>query len=152
MRRGCADPRDPERSGETWIDQISLNISTLPSERTFHSVARPENIRGSFVRAGFSYSIGAIPYVLEFSRERMMESAGRRQVWELDIPLESLSIRRQKAQFGFVNETSFQPFDEKKSEFNRAIARKSCISEFVYFLFSHDRIRRRDHISNVEMI
>jgi hypothetical protein len=65
----------------------------------------------------------------------MMESAGFRHVWELDVRLESVSMRRQKARFGFVNETSFQPFDEKKSEFNRAIAGKSCISEFVYFHF-----------------
>jgi hypothetical protein len=54
----------------------------------------------------------------------MMESAGFRQVWELDVPLESLSMRRQKAQFSFVNETNFQTLDEKKSEFNRGIARK----------------------------
>jgi hypothetical protein len=98
------------------------------------------------------YGTGAIPYVFEFSRELMMETADFRQVWELDVPLESLSMRRQKAQFGFANETNFQPFGEKKSEFNRAIARKSCISEFVYFHFSYDRIRRRGHISNVEMI
>jgi hypothetical protein len=65
----------------------------------------------------------------------MMERAGFRQVWELDVPLESLSMRRQEAQFGFVNETNFQPFDSKKSEVNRGIARKSCISEFVYFHF-----------------
>jgi hypothetical protein len=40
-----------------------------------------------------------------------MESTGFRQVWELDVHLESLSMGRQKAQFGFVNETNFQPFD-----------------------------------------
>jgi hypothetical protein len=64
-----------------------------------------------------------------------MEIAGFRQVWEFDVPLESPLMRRQKVQFGFVNETSFQPFDEKKSEFNRSIARKNCTSEFVYFHF-----------------
>jgi hypothetical protein len=119
------------------------------SARQLHSVAAPENIRGSFVRAGFSYSRGAIPYVLEFSRECMMESAGFRRVWEHDVPLESLSMRRQKRQFSLVNETSIQPFDSKKSKFDRAIARKSCISELVYFTFSHNGIRRQGHISNV---
>jgi hypothetical protein len=48
--------------------------------RQFHSVAMPENIRGSFATAGNSYSTAAIPYVLEFSRERMMESASLRSV------------------------------------------------------------------------
>jgi hypothetical protein len=41
----------------------------------------------------------------------MMESAGFRQIWEFDVPLESLSMRMQKAQFDFVNETNFQPFN-----------------------------------------
>jgi hypothetical protein len=41
----------------------------------------------------------------------MMESAGFRLFCELDLPLESLPMRRQKAQFGFVSETSFQPLD-----------------------------------------
>jgi hypothetical protein len=41
----------------------------------------------------------------------MMESAGFQQVWEFDVFLESLSMRRQKAQFGFFNETNFQLFD-----------------------------------------
>jgi hypothetical protein len=89
----------------------TFTVTIHKSVRQFHSVATPENIRGNFVRAGFSYSTGAIPYVLEFSRERMLESAGFRQVWELDVRLESLSMRRQKAQFGFVNETSYQSFD-----------------------------------------
>jgi hypothetical protein len=44
--------------------------------RQFHSVATAENIRGSFLRAGFSYGTGAIAYFLKFSRERIMESAG----------------------------------------------------------------------------
>jgi hypothetical protein len=34
--------------------------------RQFHSVATPENIHGNFVGAGFSYSVGAIPYVFEW--------------------------------------------------------------------------------------
>jgi hypothetical protein len=104
----------PKTKEKFWMDQDddkTFTTTRYKLVRQFHSVVTPENIRGSFVRAGSSYSIGAIPYVLEFSRERMIESAGSRQVWEFDIPLESLSMRRQKAQFGFVNETSCQPFD-----------------------------------------
>jgi hypothetical protein len=121
-----------------WMNEDDYNTFTATIHRLvrqFHSVATSENIRGSFVRAGFSYSTRAIPYLPELWRERMMESAGFRQDWALDIPLESLSMRRQRPQFGFVNETSFQSFDEKKSEFNRTTARKSCSTEFVYFHF-----------------
>jgi hypothetical protein len=83
-----------------WMDQdddktFTATIGKLV--RQFHSVATPENIRGSYIRAEFSSSTRAIPCVREFSRERIMENAGFRQVWELDGPLESLSMRRQKA-------------------------------------------------------
>jgi hypothetical protein len=109
--------------------------------RQFHSVATPENIRGSFVRAGFSYTTGAIPYVLEFSREGMRESAGFRHVWELDIPLGILWTRRQKAQFGLLNETGFQPSDEKEPELNRTIAK--LIAHFSRVL--NKKTRNRTH-------
>jgi hypothetical protein len=79
--------------------------------RQFYSAATPENIHGSFVCAVFLYNIETARYVLEFSKERIMETAGFRQFWELDLPLESLSMRRQNTQTGFVNEESFQPFD-----------------------------------------
>jgi hypothetical protein len=57
-----------------WSDQDDDKTFTATIDkliRQFHSVATPENIRGGFVRAEFSYSTGVIPYVLEFSRERM---------------------------------------------------------------------------------
>jgi hypothetical protein len=92
-------------------DDMTFTTMIYSLVRQFHSVAKPENIGRSFATAEFSYSTGVIPYILEFSRERMMESGGFRQVWELDVPLESLLMRKQKAQLGFVNETSFQPFD-----------------------------------------
>jgi hypothetical protein len=104
--------------------------------RQFHSVATPENIRGSFDRPGFSYNTGIAAYVLKFSKERMMESAGFRQLWEFDVPLESLSMRRQRVQFEFVNEESFQSFDSTESAFHRGIVRKSCISFVCIFTFS----------------
>jgi hypothetical protein len=71
--------------------------------RHFHSVATPKNIPGAFVRAAFPYKAGATPCVPEFSRERMMESPGFRQLWELNVALERLSTPRQNARFGLVN-------------------------------------------------
>jgi hypothetical protein len=61
-----------------WMDQDDDKTFTATIHklvRQFHSVAMPENICGSFVMAGFSYSTGAIPCVLEFSRERMIKNA-----------------------------------------------------------------------------
>jgi hypothetical protein len=79
-----------------WYDDKTFTAMIHKLVCQFHSVTTPENIRGILVRAEFSYRTAAIPYVLEFSRGRMMESAGFRQVLELDIPLESRSMRRQK--------------------------------------------------------
>jgi hypothetical protein len=55
-----------------WMDQDGDQTFTAMIHklvREFYLVSTPENIRGNFVRAGFSYNTGAIPYVLEFSRE-----------------------------------------------------------------------------------
>jgi hypothetical protein len=62
-----------------WMDQDDDKTFTATIHKLvhqFHSVATPENIRGTFARAWFSYNTGTILYVLEFSRERMMESGG----------------------------------------------------------------------------
>jgi hypothetical protein len=121
-----------------WMGQdddqtITATIHKLIPQ--FHSVATPENIRESFIRAGFSYSTGAIPYVLEFSRERMMESAGFLRVWELGVPWKICRYpgRRRSSDSSMRQVSSV--LTQKKSEFNQAIARKSRISEFVYCCF-----------------
>jgi hypothetical protein len=80
----------------TFVARIHILV------RHFHSVGTPETIRGNFVWAAFPYKAGATPCVPEFSRERMMESPGLRQVSELNVALERLSTPRQKARFGLV--------------------------------------------------
>jgi hypothetical protein len=120
--------------------------------RQFHSAATPENILGSFVRALFSHKTRSAPYVLDLSKERIMESAGFRQGWELGLALESRSMHGQNAQFGFANEESFQPFDETESAFNRGIVRKYCIMVLCIFTFSPYMMQHWDHISNTETI
>jgi hypothetical protein len=47
-----------------WMNQNDDKTFTATIHKLvgqFHSVATPENIRGSFVKAEFSYSTGAIP-------------------------------------------------------------------------------------------
>jgi hypothetical protein len=94
-----------------WIGQadaktFTATIDTLVLQ--FYSAPTLENIRRRFARTGFSYNTGTAPDILEFSKERMIESAGLRQVWGFEVSLEKLSMRRQNARFGFINEKSFQ--------------------------------------------
>jgi hypothetical protein len=96
-----------------WMEQdngetFAMTIRTIV--RQFHSVATPDNIHGSFVLADFSYKTGVAPYVLEFSREQMVESPGLPQVWKVSAPLESLPMLRQNTQFRLVNKESSEPF------------------------------------------
>jgi hypothetical protein len=114
---------------------IGLPATIRTLVRQFHSAPTPENICGSSVRVMFSYNTGTAPYILEFSKGRRMESAGFWQVCEFDVSPERLSMRRQNAQFGFVNAESFLTVDETESVFNRGIARKRCISASCIFTF-----------------
>jgi hypothetical protein len=103
-----------KRKEKFWMKQddgetFPTTIRTIV--RQFHSVATPENICGSFVLADFSYKTGVAPDVLEFWRERMVENPGLPQVWELSVPLESLRMLRQNAQFGLVDKANFEPFE-----------------------------------------
>jgi hypothetical protein len=61
------------------------------------------------MRDVFSYGAGTALYILEFSKERVMESPGFRQASEVDVRMERLSMHRPNAQFRFVNQESFQP-------------------------------------------
>jgi hypothetical protein len=128
-----------------WMDQdddktLTAMIHAVVRQR--HSATTSDNIRESFVRAEFSYDTGPATFVLEFLKERMMENARFRRVWELDVPLESLSMCIQNAQLGFVNEENFQPFGRTESAFYRGIMRKIC-SSFCHVLSPFRLIRCR---------
>jgi hypothetical protein len=53
------------------------------------------NIWGAFSAIGFSYEIGHEPYELLFDEEKFRQSRGFLALWERDVPLDSLSRRRQ---------------------------------------------------------
>jgi hypothetical protein len=138
-----------------WTDQDDDKTFTATIHklvRQFHLVAIPKSICGSFIRVGFSYSTGAIPYLLEFSRERMMESAGFWQFGNLEFPWKiywcagrrrsSTSSMRQVSSLSTKrNQNLIEQLREKVASVN------SCI-----FSFSYDKIRDWDHISNVKTI
>jgi hypothetical protein len=58
------------------------------------------NIWGAFAAIGFSYDIAQNPYGLFFDEERLRQSPGFVELWERDMPLDSLSKRRREAKFG----------------------------------------------------
>jgi hypothetical protein len=65
----------------------------------------------------------------------MMENHGSRQILELSVPLESLSICRQIAQLGSVKEESLRLSEEMELISDRQVARKSCVIVFSYCHF-----------------
>jgi hypothetical protein len=69
--------------------RVTDRQTTAKTDRFTSLAATPENTGGNFLLAEFSENIGTAPYVLELSKERILENTGFRQVWELDMPLES---------------------------------------------------------------
>jgi hypothetical protein len=61
-------------------------------------------IWGAFSAIGFSYDISREPYELLFDEEKFRQSRGFLELWERDVPAESLSRRRQESRFGSINQ------------------------------------------------
>jgi hypothetical protein len=62
------------------------------------------NIWGALSAIGFRYDISREPYQLLFDEEKFRQSRGFLELWERDVPWESLSRRRQEARFGWINQ------------------------------------------------
>jgi hypothetical protein len=62
------------------------------------------NIWGAFSAICFSYDISHEPYKLLFDEEKFRQIRGFLELWERDVPVDSLSRRRQQARFGWINE------------------------------------------------
>jgi hypothetical protein len=51
-------------------------------------------VRGSFIRAGFTYHKDSdCGYVLDFDVQKIRDSGEFREVWQINFPLERLSMR-----------------------------------------------------------
>jgi hypothetical protein len=61
------------------------------------------NIWRAFSAIGFTHGITKDPYGMLFDEEKSRQSRGFVELWELDTPLESLSTRRRRAKFGWIN-------------------------------------------------
>jgi hypothetical protein len=58
------------------------------------------NIWGAFAAIGMTQDITQDPYGLIFDKEKFQQSPGFIELWQCDVPFESLSTRRQQARFG----------------------------------------------------
>jgi hypothetical protein len=61
-------------------------------------------VRGSFARAGFTYDKnpdGAD--VMGFNEQKIRDSAEFRELWEINCPLEAVSVRQRPNRWGFLN-------------------------------------------------
>jgi hypothetical protein len=61
------------------------------------------NIWGAFEPIGLTHNITQDPYGLIFDEEKFRQSPGFFELWQCDVPFESLSSRRQQARFGWIN-------------------------------------------------
>jgi hypothetical protein len=62
-------------------------------------------IWGAFQALGFEFEFDTTskPYRLLFNEEKLRESAGFRELWSIDFPLDQVSTRRRAAKFGWIN-------------------------------------------------
>jgi hypothetical protein len=60
-------------------------------------------IWGAFAAMGMTYDITQDAYELIFDKEKSRQSPGLLELWQRDVPFESLSRRRQRARFGWIN-------------------------------------------------
>jgi hypothetical protein len=61
------------------------------------------NIWGAFATIGLTHYITQDPYGLIFDEDKFRQSPGFLELWQRDMPFESLSTRRQQARFGWIN-------------------------------------------------
>jgi hypothetical protein len=64
------------------------------------------NIWGAFQALGFEFEFDTTsePYRLIFNEEKLRESAGFRELWSIDFPLDQLSTRRRAARFAWIHQ------------------------------------------------
>jgi hypothetical protein len=97
------------------LKKHSTRLSTLDEEqpaaafiiKVYHDFKQTMvevNISGAFSAIGFSCDISHEPYELLFDEEKFRQSRGFRELWERDVPVDSLSRRRQQARFGLINQ------------------------------------------------
>jgi hypothetical protein len=63
------------------------------------------NIWGAFAAIGFTYHIKQNSYGQLFDQEKLRQSPGFVELWERDLPLESVSKHGREANFEWINKS-----------------------------------------------
>jgi hypothetical protein len=54
---------------------------------------------------GFEFDTSHEPHQLRFNKENLRRSPWFQEIWALDFPFEKLSTYRQRAKFGWINQS-----------------------------------------------
>lgn len=63
----------------------------------------PPNIWAAFGAIGVEFDVTQTPYRVIFHPEKLQESKGFKELWDIDFPLDALSTRRRRSPFGWLN-------------------------------------------------
>lgn len=98
-------------------DKLSPEIDHLYRIfRAYEMSTCSTTVRSSFERAGFDYyKKGDLNY-LKLNKQKIENSSGFRELWEIDFQEENLSARRRNQRRGWINEQYFPP--EFKNKYN----------------------------------
>jgi hypothetical protein len=85
-------------------DDQGTAIFLLWIYRAFKQIMIETNIWAAFQPEGFEFDVNREPYRLRFDEEKLRSRPAFQEIWSLDFPLEKLSVRRQPARFGWINQ------------------------------------------------
>lgn len=78
--------------------------------QAFEKAMTSANIRGAFERAGMVLNTENDPCTLEFNPEKLNQNSQFIKIYNQNIPLEAVSLRRRNQPYGFVNLNEFHDY------------------------------------------
>lgn len=80
--------------------QINAILNVIQS---YEKTATSMNIRSSFRESGISINYGKLPRRIDINEDNIRQNKEFKELWNLNVPIEALSKRRQNSQFGLIN-------------------------------------------------
>ena len=87
---------------EVFSEKILIN-TILEVLQAYEKTATTQTIRNSFRLAGIKSTVGQMPKRVIIDEVLIRNNPGFQEIWNLNIPIEAISQRRQKQQFGIIN-------------------------------------------------
>ena len=75
--------------------------------QSYEKTATLLTIIGAFRKAGITSTYGETPRRIEVNEDSIRKNKGFQEIWNLNIPVEVLSKRRQEHPFGVINNQFF---------------------------------------------